>query len=236
MVAAATKVYNRIYLEMDKWLWTKWKTAFTTAFTDTASAEQAYADLTKLEMRGNKIDEYIATFEHLREKAGWECAAYGMLEMFKKGLLRQLHWTILQWDPMLTNIDKWILAAWHEIQRWCMILASLGPHNKHPMAKQDHFQNVLRGPPRWQPQRDPDAMDVDVAIIRNDTCNRPCECFKVNNAEQHKRMAKGWCFRCGHQGHMKRHCPNQGKWQEENVQVAMTNYKDEKQGQNDATK
>jgi len=38
-------------------------------------------------MRGDEIDEYIATFEHLHKKAGWERTAYGTLEMFKKGLL-----------------------------------------------------------------------------------------------------------------------------------------------------
>jgi len=137
---------------------------------------------------------------------------------------------------MPTNIDKWISAARREIQRRRMILASLGPRNEHPMAKRDRFQNALRGPPQQQPQRDPDAMDVDAAIIRNDTRNRPRERFKVNNAEQRKRMAEGRCFGCGRQGHMKRHCPNRGKRQEENVQAATTDYKDEKQGQNDATK
>jgi len=35
---------------------------------------------------------------------------------------------------------------------------------------------------------------------------------------------------------MKRHCPNRGKRREENVQAATTDYKDEKQGQNNATK
>ena len=236
MVAAATKVYNGIYLETDERLWTEWETTFTTAFTDTASAEQAYADLTKLEMRGDEIDEYIATFEHLREKAGWERTAHGTLEMFKKGLPRRLHWTILQRDPMPTNIDEWISAARRKIQRRRMILASLGPRNEHPMAKRDRFQNTLRGPPRRQPQRDPDAMDVDAAIIGNDTRNGPHERFKVNDAEQRKCMAEGRCFGCGCQGHMKRHCPNRGKRQEENVQAATTDYEDEKQGQNDATK
>jgi len=54
---------------------------FEQAFADTASAEQAYADLARLEMKGDEIDEYIAIFEHL---PGWERTAYGSLEMFKK--------------------------------------------------------------------------------------------------------------------------------------------------------
>ena len=45
---------------------------FTQAFTDTALSEQAYAALTDLQMKGEDIDDYIATFKGLIVKAGWE--------------------------------------------------------------------------------------------------------------------------------------------------------------------
>jgi len=183
-----------------------------------------------------KSTNILPPFEHLHEKVGWECTAHGTLEMFKKGLPWRLHWTILQWDPMPTNIDKWISAAQCKIQRRRMILTSLGPCHEHHMAKQDCFQNTLRGPPQQQPQRDPDAMDINATILRNNTRNRPHECFKTNNAKQHKHMAEGQCFGCRLQGHMKCHCPNRGKQHEEKVWMATTNYKDKKQGQNDTTK
>ena len=51
-------------------LWNDFIADFTGAFVDTASAEQAYADLTKLEMKGDESDEYIAAFEYLLIRAG----------------------------------------------------------------------------------------------------------------------------------------------------------------------
>jgi len=68
----------------DERIWNEWVANFKQAFADTASAEQAYAELMKLEMRGDEIEEYIAAFEHLRLKAGWERGTQGSLEMFKK--------------------------------------------------------------------------------------------------------------------------------------------------------
>jgi hypothetical protein len=58
---------------------------FQRVFTDTASAEQAYEDLTKLEMKGDDIDEYVAAFERLIIRAGWERNTKGSLEMFNLG-------------------------------------------------------------------------------------------------------------------------------------------------------
>ena len=46
-------------------LWNNFITDFKSAYVDTASEEQAYADMTKLEMKGDKIDKYIVVFEYL---------------------------------------------------------------------------------------------------------------------------------------------------------------------------
>jgi len=55
--------------------------------------------------------------------------ARGSLEMFKHGLRKGLHWTILQRDPMPTTIDKWqAVGARREVQHRRMAFASLGPH------------------------------------------------------------------------------------------------------------
>jgi hypothetical protein len=37
---------------------------------DTASSEQAYTNLTKLEMKGDEIDNYVATFKNLIVRVG----------------------------------------------------------------------------------------------------------------------------------------------------------------------
>jgi len=79
-----------MYADNDEQIWNEWVTNFKQAFADTASADQAYADLAKLEMRGDEIDEYLAAFEHLRLKAEWERGAHRTLEVFKKGLPRRV--------------------------------------------------------------------------------------------------------------------------------------------------
>jgi len=153
-------------------------------------------------MRGDEIDKYIVALEHLRLKAGWERGAHGTLEIFKKGLLRRLHWAILQRDPIPVMMDEWITAARREIQRRRLILASLGPRNEHPMARRDRLKDALRRPPQRQPQRDPDAMDVDAAILGDGSRNGTRECFGgTSEAERRKRSAEGRCFGCDRQGH-----------------------------------
>jgi len=61
-----------IYADNDENLWNEFVNDFAQAFVDTAAAEQAYVDLSKLEMKGDEIDKYIATFEHLLARAGWD--------------------------------------------------------------------------------------------------------------------------------------------------------------------
>ena len=121
-----TRVYGRLHNILpvqathqadDEVLWNDFITDFTGAF-----AEQAYANLTKLEMKGDGIDEYIAVFEYLLIRARWERDARGSLEFIKQGLRKGLHWTILRHAPMLTTIDKWQAAARSEGQRRRMYL------------------------------------------------------------------------------------------------------------------
>ena len=100
-----------IYADNDENLWNEFVNNFTQAFADTAMAEQAYTDLSKLEMKGDEINKYIATFEHLLARAGWDRTAHGSIEMFKQGLQKGIHAGILQKDPLPIGIDQWQAAA-----------------------------------------------------------------------------------------------------------------------------
>jgi len=100
-----------IYADNDKNLWNEFVNKFRQAFMDMAMAEQAYADLSKLEMKGDEINKYIATFKHLLARAGWDRAAHGSIEMFKQGLQKGIHTSILQKDPLPIGIDQWQAAA-----------------------------------------------------------------------------------------------------------------------------
>ena len=147
----------------DEVLWNDFITDFESAYADTASEEQAYTDMMKLEIKGDEINKYIAAFEYLLIRAGWERDARGLLEMFKQGLRKGLHWTILQCNPMPVTLNDWQAAARREVQRRCLVFASLGPRGGDFLSTR---QNRQRDPPRRpqgrQPQRDPNAMDVDV--------------------------------------------------------------------------
>jgi hypothetical protein len=77
-----------IYRTNDKRLWVEFRRDFRRAFTNTASEQHAYGELANCVMGGKTIDEYIANFEHLLQKAGWDCTSRGSLFQFKKGLDR----------------------------------------------------------------------------------------------------------------------------------------------------
>jgi hypothetical protein len=64
-------------------------------------------------MGTNMIDEYIAHFEHLLQKAGWDHTSCGSLFQFKRGLDRRIHLKILQKEPMPAKT----LDAWEKVAR-----------------------------------------------------------------------------------------------------------------------
>jgi hypothetical protein len=100
-----------IYLDNNKRLWNEFIDNFSCMFANTVAVEQAYAELTKLEMRADKIDKYITMFEYLLSKARWDRNTHGSLEMFKQGLRKGLHATILQRDPLPNTINEWQAVA-----------------------------------------------------------------------------------------------------------------------------
>ncbi len=51
-------------------------------------------------MGSRSIDKYVAQFEHLLQKVGWDRTSRGSLFQFKKGLDRKIHLKILQKEPM----------------------------------------------------------------------------------------------------------------------------------------
>jgi hypothetical protein len=56
----------------DEQLWEDFGHDFWRAFTDTASEQRAYGELANYMMNNKSIDEYIAQFEHLLQKVGWD--------------------------------------------------------------------------------------------------------------------------------------------------------------------
>jgi hypothetical protein len=79
-------------------------------------------------MGSSIIDEYIAHFEHLLQKAGWDQMLRGSLFQFKQGLERKIHLQILQKEPIpAETLDAWEKVAHQEVERQAFIDASLRP-------------------------------------------------------------------------------------------------------------
>ena len=145
----------------DEALWNEFAQDFADAFADTASAEHAYAELTKLNLKGDEADNYIALFERLINRAGWDRLAHSSIEMFKKGLPCKMIFAILNRDQTPVTIGEWQQALRNEIQRKEMIHATLGNRGDNPMFKPQRKLEKMK----QKGQRDPNAMDVDAARI-----------------------------------------------------------------------
>ena len=188
----------------NKHLWMEFSHNFGQAFTDTASKQHAYRELVSCMMVNKTIDEYIAHFKHLLQKAGWDRMSWESLFQFKKGLECWLHLKILQKEPMLVEtLDAWEEAAWREVKQQAFIDASLGPRefkireNTQKDQQRDRQGKWKKGNFYQKIEKDSNAMDPDMTCIQE----------YPDKWAKEKQLSKGCCFKCNKQGHMKRDCP-----------------------------
>jgi hypothetical protein len=78
----------------DLWQW--FIMAFRAAFTDTTRSEEALTKLLVLKMQNNDLDNYIATFDTLRDAARWEIDSQGTILLFRRGLHPALAQAVIQ--------------------------------------------------------------------------------------------------------------------------------------------
>jgi len=95
----------------DEDLWEDLKQAFTNNYAHTGRMEEARANLSKLKMDGDLIDDYISTFENLLSRGEIPRSEVGAIEKFKDGLKYGILVTILRRDTWPTTIDEWEEAA-----------------------------------------------------------------------------------------------------------------------------
>ena len=191
--------------ETDEVLWTEFKTAFKSAFTDTTKKQQAYDQLMKLRMQGFNIDTYIATFDHLALAAKWEQAAEGMIAQFCAALHWMIHSKALDRDKIPTMMDEWKAAARTEVncarEKYSVGLTGVQQRNQCPHDPRLFHTNKQHQSTSLNMSNSSHVpMDVDVTTT---TTN-----FKKLTPEERDQLAKeGRCFCCRLQGHVARNCP-----------------------------
>jgi Retrotransposon gag protein/Zinc knuckle len=165
----------------DEALWENFEQKFWTAFADTYKKERAEIALLRHQMKGDDLETYVSTFEHLRREAGWGRDEPGTIVLFREGLKHHLHKAIIERAcQMPVTMDDWQSAARTE------------------QAMSIEWKNVMmynsQGGKRKQGRRP--SMDTGV------TETRP------RLGEERKRLiAEGRCFFCKAKGHISRQCP-----------------------------
>src|SRR5882762_8972679 len=185
----------------DETLWEDLKQAFTNNYAHTRRMEEARADLSKLQMEGDLIDDYISRFENLLSRGEIPRSEVGAIEKFKDGLKYGVLATILRRDTWPTTIDDWEEAAHREVRRFRVIKESLRKKgdvfgSPRPNKWNNDFQNALKR----QKKSDVVPMEIDAASIGKPNKQKWSD-------KNDKLKSEGRCFKCQKQGHMKKDCP-----------------------------
>ena len=185
-------------------LWTKFKTAFKSAWKDSKKKQSAYKQLMKLSMKDLDINSYVATFDQLAAVMRWEPDTKGTIKHFMHGLRDNIHRRVLSWNNEPTTMVEWQEAAWGEVHKVQKIISS-GLNFRSKQKPCDHgpfqtSQTQCSNPPH---------------IVLNNNRIVP---MKVNATQTQVLFAKltdeecvqfkkeGHCFRCRQKGHMAREC------------------------------
>ena len=108
-------------------LWNMFIRDFQLLFTDTTKTQNAHQELLQLSITPRMLNNYISSFEHLHQRAGWGADDTGTMMLFKKGLTQGLHCVVLEkTNPHPIILHGWIKAACWQYKLWAQIKASLG--------------------------------------------------------------------------------------------------------------
>jgi hypothetical protein len=188
-------------LETDETLWSDFKTAFESAWKDTAKTQSAYDKLMKLQMKDLDIDTYNATFERLANLAEWELDSKGTIAQYRGGLRENVHRRIINREKIPTTMGEWQEAARKEVNRIRELLSAGLIGNKRP---QNQSQQTYQSHRTSQNNQQHVPMDVDAT-----TTTLPFK--KLSEEERALYRKEGRCFRCRVQGHMSKECPRRGR-------------------------
>jgi hypothetical protein len=121
--------HARTQADMDETLWEDFMAEFKRAFAETSW--ELRSRLEALQMAGDDVEMYIATFENLMRREGCKREPVFMVQYFRQGLPTDLAQSILKRGiPRPNTIDEWKSAARKEIESSFAIRYTLGRRNK----------------------------------------------------------------------------------------------------------
>ena len=178
---------------------------FIESWTDTNEPYRAAADLDKLRMQRDDIDEYITRFAELARKALYHEDDPAVLEKFKSGLPLELLEPCVQHDAP-QNWEAWTKSA----RTRQAILTSLKTHQTATIQRSPSPMKVCTPTPPSTPPPAPMEVDKMYTIPARRQSPNP------KDEERHK----GLCHLCKGRGHIQRHCPK--KIPEQPTRIAST--------------
>lgn len=130
--------------------WLDFQTEFTRNFLSSDIAGDAKGELMQLKQRGT-ADEYVAQFKILASRSG--ITDYeALVELFQRGLQRDLLKSIYNKDTLPTTMDNWYRAAQDMDHQW---------RRMRRVLEGNAFNSFTGHRQQAQAHRDPNAMDVD---------------------------------------------------------------------------
>jgi hypothetical protein len=109
--------HARTYADTDEALWEDFIAEFKRAFAE--PLWQVFARLENLRMAGDEVELYIATFNNLMRRTGFQGGP--MVPYFRQGLPINLVRSIMKRQTMPNTIDEWQSAARKEVESQALI-------------------------------------------------------------------------------------------------------------------
>ena len=189
----------------NKTIYEDFEEEFIESWTDTNEPYRAAADLDKLRMQHDNVDEYVTRFAELARKALYHEDDPAVLEKFKSGLPLELLEPCMHHDSPL-NWGAWTRSA----RKRQAILTSLKAHQADATQRSSSPMTIYTPtPPSTSP---PTPMEIDKLYTI------PARRQSTNPKDEEKR--KGLCHLCKGHGHIQRYCPK--KTTEHPARVANT--------------